>query len=61
MTKTDKTLQKPKRKSEFALTRRHALLGAAATVAAAKAAFPAGAHAAGPGPRSPRPGWASSP
>lgn len=32
------------------LTRRQALTGAAATVAAAKAAFPAGAHAAGAGP-----------
>jgi nitrate/nitrite transport system substrate-binding protein len=36
--------------SEMSLTRRNALLGAAATVAAVKAAFPAGAHAAGAGP-----------
>ncbi|WP_421736422.1 CmpA/NrtA family ABC transporter substrate-binding protein [Caulobacter sp.] len=46
MTKTDKTLAG----SEVSLTRRNALLGAAATVAAVKAAFPAGAHAAGMGP-----------
>ncbi|PHY22618.1 CmpA/NrtA family ABC transporter substrate-binding protein [Caulobacter sp. BP25] len=42
MSKTDNT--------KSGLTRRHALMGAAATVAAAKAAFPAGAHAAGAGP-----------
>ncbi|MBU4434186.1 MAG: ABC transporter substrate-binding protein, partial [Alphaproteobacteria bacterium] len=46
MTKTDKTIAG----SEMSLTRRNALLGAAATVAAVKAAFPAGAHAAGAGP-----------
>ncbi len=46
MTKTDKTIAG----SEMSLTRRNALLGAAATVAAVKAAFPAGAHAAGMGP-----------
>ena len=44
MTKIDKTAP------ETGLTRRHALVGAAATVAAAKALFPAGAHAAGAGP-----------
>lgn len=42
MSKTDK--------NSSGLTRRHALMGAAATVAAVKAAFPAGAHAAGAGP-----------
>jgi nitrate/nitrite transport system substrate-binding protein len=46
MTKTDKTIAG----SEMSLTRRNALLGAAATVAAVKAAFPSGAHAAGAGP-----------
>jgi nitrate/nitrite transport system substrate-binding protein len=46
MTKIDKTAAG----SEMSLTRRNALLGAAATVAAVKAAFPAGAHAAGAGP-----------
>ncbi|HWW27277.1 MAG TPA: hypothetical protein VNZ85_15445, partial [Caulobacter sp.] len=35
MTKTDKTAARP----EIGLTRRHALVGAAATVAAAKALF----------------------
>ena len=42
MTKTDKQTS--------GLTRRGALMGAAATLAAAKAAFPGGAHAAGAGP-----------
>src|SRR5678815_2606835 len=35
---------------QMTLTRRRALTAAAATLAAAKAAFPSGAHAAGPGP-----------
>lgn len=47
MSKIDKT-QSGLRTS--GLTRRHALVGAAATVAAVKAAFPSGAHAAGAGP-----------
>ncbi len=47
MSKTDKNLSSP---GKSGLTRRHALVGAAATVAAVKAAFPSGAHAAGAGP-----------
>ena len=45
MTKIDK----PAALSETGLTRRHALVGAAATIAAAKALFPGGAYAAGAG------------
>lgn len=47
MTKTDKTAQSG---VSMGVSRRTALIGAAATMAAVKAAFPAGAHAAGAGP-----------
>src|SRR3954454_4158402 len=46
MTAMSKTVSIP----AAGLTRRRALAAAAATVAAAKAAFPSGAHAAGAGP-----------
>jgi nitrate/nitrite transport system substrate-binding protein len=46
-------------KIPFGLSRRGVLTGGAATVAAARAAFPGGAFAAGSGRKSQRRGWGS--